>query len=281
MGEIDDPRVQPALHAMMIGDAGGLQAAIDADPQIVEQAWGENTLLEWATQPPHGVGPDIIEVLITSGSSLDRALNLAGCWNLGDLCAQLLAAGADPSATADAGLTPLESAALHGATRAADVLVVVGLHRPSLWLAAGTGRLDLVREWVSPTGDLLQPPGPYRPDLAHVGHAPGGPAGDDAAAIVAEALVFAGANGRSAVVDYLVAGGASIDARLPLDTTALHLAIMFRNPDAVSHLIARGASLDIVDGRHGGDARAWAQACLSDDDPASGRVAGLVAAAAG
>ena len=234
MPEIDDPRVQPALHAMLADDAPGLRSAIEADSEIVAITWGENTLLEWVTQPPHGISDEIVETLIDAGSFLDRALNLAGCWNLDRLCSQLLAAGADPAATADAGITPLESAALHGSTRSADVLARQGLHRPSLWVAAATGQVAAVQGWVSADGELLKSPGPYRPNLADVGHPPGQPPTDDPDEIIGEALVFAGANNRMGAVDYLVAGGADIDARPYLNTTALHLAIMFTNPDAVA-----------------------------------------------
>jgi hypothetical protein len=166
---------------------------------------------------------------------------------------------------------------MHGSTRSADVLVAEGLHRPSLWLVAAAGQLGRVREWVSPTGQLLKPPGPYRPNLADVGHPPGRAATDDPVEVIGEAVVFAGANNRMEVVDYVLAGGADIDARPYLNTTALHLAIMFRNPDAVAQLLARGAARDILDERYRSDAAGWARACLNDD-PASQRVAELIGA---
>ncbi len=77
-----------------------------------------------ATQPPHGGDPAV--VLIDHDTNLDRELNLAG-WNRPDLCRQLLVAGADPIARADAGIT------------------------------CG---------WIDPNGALLKPPGPYRPNWA-------------------------------------------------------------------------------------------------------------------
>ncbi|MGD9749604.1 MAG: ankyrin repeat domain-containing protein [Acidimicrobiia bacterium] len=276
MPEVDDPRVRPALHAMLSGDTSGLRSAIEADPEIVAIAWGENTLLEWVTQPPHGMSDEIVETLIVAGSTLNRALNLAGCWNLDRLCSRLVDAGADPAAIADAGITPLESAALHGSTRAADVLFRHGLHRPSLWLAAATGQLVAVRSWVGADGRLLKSPGHYRPNLADVGHPPGLPPTEDPGEIIGEAVVFAGANNRMGVVDYLLAGGADIDARPYLNTTALHLAVLFTNSEAVEGLLERGASRHIVDVQHSSDAAGWARACLSDDSPASQRIAELL-----
>ncbi|MEL6893684.1 MAG: ankyrin repeat domain-containing protein, partial [Actinomycetota bacterium] len=135
MSDLDDDRVQPALHAMLADDVEALRSTIDADPEIALKPWNGNTLLEWTTQPPHHINPAIVTTLIDAGSPVDRALNLAGCWNLAELCTQLLDAGANPENRADADITPLESAALHGATRSADVLVTHGLHRHSLWLA--------------------------------------------------------------------------------------------------------------------------------------------------
>ncbi len=277
MVSLSDERVQPALHAMLTGDAGGLRAAIDADAELATGSWGENTLLEWATQPPHGVSPDVIAVLISQGSPLDRPLNLAGCWNLADMCQQLLDAGADPSVLASEGITPLESAAMHGATKSADVLAVRGLHRPSLWLAAAAGMISQVRAWVTVEGELQKPAGPYRANLADVGHPPGAAPTDDPAEILGEALVFAGANNRMAAVDYLLSCGVDINARPYLNTTALHLAILFRNPEAVAGLVERDARTDIDDDQHSSDCHGWAQACLGDD-PASQRVAELLEA---
>jgi ankyrin repeat protein len=273
-----DQRVTPALDAFLAGDTVRLQAAIDADPEVVNLVWNGNTLIEWATQPPHGIDPAVIAVLIASGATLDRALNLAGCWNLAGLCRQLLAAGADPAARADADITPLESAAMHGSTDSAGVLIEHGLHRPSLWLAAATGRLDLVQEWVSPDRGLLKPPGPYRPNLADIGRPPGPEPTDDPGEIIGEAFVHAAANGRVAVVDYLLAAGADIDARPYNNTTGLHFAIHFAKTTMVGHLLHLGASTRIEDDEYRSTAAGWAEACLGQN-PASEQIKAVVDAA--
>ena len=257
----DDNRITPALDAFLGGDGPRLAAELAEDPGLVNLVWNGNTLLEWATQPPHGVDSGVVEVLIEGGAHLDRALNLAACWNLADLCTQLLAAGADPSARADSDITPLESAAMHGSTDSADTLVRHGLHRPSLWLAASAGRLDLVTDWVDDRGRLRKHPGPYRPNWADVGHPAGERPTDEPAEILGEAFVFAAANGRLSVVDYLLDVGISIDSRPYRNTTGLHFAILFKKPDMVGHLLLRGASSSIADGTHSSDATGWAEAC--------------------
>lgn len=279
MTDSDDERVQPALHAVLTEDPEGLRAALEADPGVVNLKVGENTMLEWMTQPEGGPpSPEMVEVLIDAGACLDRALNLAGCWNLADLCAQLLAAGADPAARADAGITPLESAAMHSSTEAADVLVAHGLHRPTLWLAAASGLVAEVRDWVGPDGSLRADPGPCRPNWADVGRPAGAPPTDDPAEIMGEAFVFAALNNRRAVVDYLLDAGADVDARPYQNTTALHFAIQFQRLDMARHLLDRGASAAIEDANHGSNAAGWARAC-DDGSNTAAEIRALVGAA--
>lgn len=263
MSTVTDERVQPALHALLSSDAGGLRSSLTDDPELADAAWNGNTLLEWATQPPHGVDRDCIAVLIDAGASLDRALGLAGCFNLADLCTQLLDAGADPTSFESdlSPITPLESAAMHGSTAAADVLVEHGLHRPTLWLAAATGQLDRVTDWVSDDGHLIRPAGDYRPIWAHVGRSEAAAPIDDPGQILGEALTFAAANDRVAVIDYLLACGVPIDAAPYRGITGLHLAVQFGKLAMVKHLLDRGALTTAVDGEWNATPAKWAEVC--------------------
>jgi ankyrin repeat protein len=266
MATVSDERIQPALHALLGGDTDGLRAALAADPELINAVWNDNTLLEWATQPPHGIDPACIDALIDAGASLDRALGLAGCWNLADLCSRLLEAGADPTSLCDetSPITPLESAAMHGSTRSADVLIEHGLHRPTLWLAAATGQLDLVTNWISSAGDLLMPPGPYRPIWAHVGRPQARPPADDHDQILGEAITFAALNDRTDVVDHLLDIGVPIDAAPYRGITSLHFAVQYAKPNMVEHLVARGASLEARDDEWNATPARWAEVCNDD-----------------
>jgi ankyrin repeat protein len=272
----EDARYARALDRIQSNDVNGLRSQIAEQPDLVDRVVADNTLLELLTQPcMRNVSTTIADVLIEGGSRLDRALNLAGCWNLADLCRRLLKAGADPTARADANITPLESAAMHGSSEAADVLVQAGVYRNSLWLAAASGQLSMVRGWVDGQGQLLNPPGDYRPNFADVGRPPGAAPTDTPAEILGEALVFAAANGRLEVVEYLLAAGVDIDSRPYLNTTGLHLAIQFRKPRIVKYLLATGASTETRDGQYNGDVRSWAAAC-GDGSPESAEIVALL-----
>ncbi|MDE2863210.1 MAG: ankyrin repeat domain-containing protein [Chloroflexota bacterium] len=272
-------RIAPALRAVCAGDVAGLRSILDADPRTVRTRTEGNTLLEWLTQPGFAPPrPQVVEVLIEAGAELDRALNLAGCWNLSGLCVQLLDAGGDPSARADAGITPLESAAMHSSKEAADVLVGHGLHRPSLWLAAAAGQLESVRDWVSPDLTLRRDPGPYRPNWADVGRPEGEPSSADDRDIIGEAFVFAALNDRRSVADYLLQIGVDVDSRPYRNTTALHFAVQFHRLDMVRFLLGRNANVSIRDDVFGADAKGWAEACR-DGGPASGEILRLLESA--
>ena len=56
-----DERIQPALHALLLGDADGLRAALEVDPEAVNLTVGGNTLLELTTQPD--VSPPSSEIV--------------------------------------------------------------------------------------------------------------------------------------------------------------------------------------------------------------------------
>ena len=272
-------RFANALGSARDGDVAALRKSLATHPGTVHTRVRENSLLEWLTQPgfapPH---PRIVEVLIEAGAELDRALNLAGCWNLPELCEQLLAAGADPAAQADAGITPLESAAMHSSKEAADVLVGHGLHRPSLWLAAASGQLQAVRDWVSPGLTLRRDPGPYRPNWADVGRPAGERSTADVGEIIGEAFVLAALNDRRSVVEHLLQIGVDVDSRPYRNTTALHFAIQFHRHEMVSFLLERKASVSIRDDVFGAEAKDWAEACR-DGSPASGEILRMLEAA--
>lgn len=76
------------------GDAVGSRAILDAHSGIANFKIGKNTLLGLTAQPGASLPPPrIANVLAPAGAELDRALSLAGHWNLAEICRQLLVAG--------------------------------------------------------------------------------------------------------------------------------------------------------------------------------------------
>ena len=104
-------------------------------------------------------------------------------------------------------------------------------------------------------------PRPVSSELADVGRAQGPEPTDDPAEIIGEALVFAAANDRPGVVDSLLDAGATSMLAPTANTTGLHLAIQFRKPAMVRHLLDRGAYWTIQDDEYHSDAAGWAEAC--------------------
>ena len=102
-----------------------------------------------------------------------------------------------------------------------------------------------------------------------MGRPAGCPATDDPTEIVSEAFVFAAANNRRNVVDYLLDAGADVDAHPYRNTTALHFAIQFGRLVMVRHLLDRGACVTIEDGNYRSDAIGWANACEDGSEKAT------------
>ena len=79
------------------------------------------------------------------------------------------------------------------------------------------------------------------------------------------------------IINYLTDCSTNINAGVHSNTTALHMAIRFRSPNAVAGLLQRGADPTLRDERHNSDAAGWARACINDN-PNSDRVAELLGA---
>lgn len=156
---------------------------------------------------------------------------------------RLLAAGASPYAEAygDGG-TPLAVALFWGHVLLADRLAEVAIVPANLRVAAGLGRLELMRSLFE-DGRLRPQAGWHREfHRPHSGFPPWRPA-EDEAEILAEALSYAARSGRIDAMAFLRERGAEIDAE-PYNGTALHWAVARRRPEAAAWLIDHGADLD-------------------------------------
>jgi ankyrin repeat protein len=250
-------RAEAAIHA---GDAAELQRLLDAHPALEHEDPGM-TLLAAAAQPEAGRVPRaVVDVLVEAGSDIDVPLNLAACFDKAELVGWLLDAGADAAATEIWGVTPLQTAAYHGAREAADVLVArAGLLPDAFYIAAAAGDLARLEAWFDAHGRLRPEALRSRPNLADVGWPPRPPLREDPADALAEALAIAAHLGRAEACAVLLDRGAD-PARAPLYGIApLHFAASMGRRAAIEVLVARGAPLDARDGLHGGTPLGWAR----------------------
>jgi ankyrin repeat protein len=155
---------------------------------------------------------------------------------------QLLKAGASPYSEAygDGG-TPLAISLFWGHVPLAERLAREAVVPLNLRVAAGLGRIDLMRALFK--GELLPEAGWHREfHRPHSGFPPWRPR-DDRGEILAEALTYAARSGRIDAMAFLLERGADIDAE-PCNGTALHWAAARRRPAAAAWLLDHGADID-------------------------------------
>ncbi len=235
-----------AFHAIEAGDVAGLRACLDAHPDLVHaRGTNGNSLLNLAG----GCGAvECALLLLERGADPDLAndrgwtpLHQAGYSDNVPLAQALLARGADPARSAHGdGGTPLVQALFWGHRAAADLLVARGVYPGNLRVAAGVGRLDLLRTHLAPDGSLRPGAGAhrafYRP---HTGFPEWRPS-DDPQEILDEAFTYAARSGRIDALAFLLEHGAAIDGD-PYRGTALLWAVAKHRAETVGWLLDHGA----------------------------------------
>ena len=286
-----------AFRAVESGDRAGLIELLDRYPELIEdRGTNGNDLLGMAASC--GPGRALVPLLLERGADPNRgndygwtALHQAAYGGDTELARVLLAAGADTgiSARGDGG-TPLVVALFWGNRVVVDLL---GLEPRNLRVAAGLGRIDLIRELAG-----TPQAGAHRDFYRPHGGFPAWTPSDDPQEVLDEALVWAAKSDRVEALAALVELGAGIDAdpyrgtpliwaaalgrvaairrllELGADpnavgtfggpdhgegVTALHLAAQNGDQDAVRALLDAGADPTIRDALHGGAAWSWAE----------------------
>jgi ankyrin repeat protein len=304
LAESDEP-FRRAFKAIEAGDRTALARLLDRYPGLVAaRGTNGNDLLGLAAggRRNHALVRELLERGADPSSANDRGwtpLHQAGYGNDTELACLLLDAGARTDLYAHGeGGTPLAAALFWGNTKVADLLAEREIAPRNLRIAAGLGRLDLVRKLVRDDGSLSEAAGAargfYRP---HTGFPIWQPS-DDPQEILDEALVWAAKSDRVGVLGPLVELGAAPDGDpyrgTPLiwaaacghvaairrlvelgaepsrkatfggaehgqGVTALHIAAQSGKLNAVEALLEAGADPTITDDLYEGPPAAWAE----------------------
>ena len=195
------------------------------------------------------VNREVLERFIAEG--LTDALMVAAVWRRKDETVHiLLDAGATIGALTIGHQTALEAAILERGVHArkiADRLAAQRVYRNCLWVAAGAGRLDLVKRFFKRDGSLTPEAGSHRMNFANLGFLPGLPKTNNRQEVIDEALFAACRMDRPEIVKYLVEQGANPNGRHDIfNTTPLQWAADSNGVESVRHLLLKGVSPNTV-----------------------------------
>ncbi len=241
MGAIDQAR-----KAIATGDVETIRSLLGEHPGLIAQTTPDNgrnllhTLCDWPGHFPNEL--EIAKILIDAGADLnarvahakagkgETALHWAASSDDAAMVEALVKAGAeiDIDGAVIANGTPLWDAVVFGCLNAGAKLIELGAGH-DLPIAAGMGRLDLVREFFDDQGRMRQ----------DMGELPGSPRSAEDALNCAFGLACA--NGHLNVAQWLFERGADVNRRTGADKTPLEHAIEGKHEELAGWLKGVGA----------------------------------------
>ena len=262
---------QRANKAIGNADLDTLQGLVRDHPQLLHPTGTDiatgatllNAVFDWEVRRGREAMQPIVAWLAEQGLDVQRALNM--CWynrrpKRADDVRALLSRGADPDWVADSGISVLEHALLRWWNGdAVDVLAARATPRDALWVAAGLGDVSGVRKFIDRNGKPTAAARLHRPPLDAMGtfSIPVLPDPSDEE-ILYEAFWVAALNGRTAVMEYLLAQGLDVNCRA-FGTPLVNIAVGNGWTSVVECLVRAGADLDIHEGNSNGTARDMAR----------------------
>lgn len=270
-----DTPSERARAAIRACDIEALSALLDAHPDVVvpsevdvhfRQSLARIAVAcEYTSRDP--AAKAITELLAARGADVQRELDaeLLGWWPMqeggADRVRWMLDRGANPRWSPPNGISVLEHALVR--FRDPECVNLIAAHvtpKPALWIAAGLGDVDMLRQFVAARGRLTPAGRRHRPDLIAMGVGFGAMVlrqDADDLEIMWEAFRIAGWNQRWHAMDALLEAGLPIDhdpIGFPLIAeSALN---MHRGWALAEYLVSRGVDLDRDCGPHvGGSVR--------------------------
>ena len=262
-----DPKFHPAVAAITSGNVDRLRSLLKDDPTLATavSSCSHPTLLQClvldAADLPNKI--EMGQVLIDAGAEINGPLVAAACIDNVESAAALLDAGAQLNGVD--GWSPLEEALYWSNHRVIDLLIERGASLHNLRIAAGLGRVDLIKGFFNPDGSLNPEAGkvdwPFRepckilkqPTAAEAAHRQN---------IINNAFVYACAHGRIDAAKLLLEKGAEINAIPPgfdYAGTGLHYAACQGQRAMVDFLLDHGADPDVKDQKVNATPASWAE----------------------
>ncbi len=238
----------PSTEAIIqAGDAGGLKALIDQDPQFSTEE-GLTETLNYLVLAAHHVASrvEMAQVLIRAGAQLIGPLTAAGGVDNVAVAEALLDAGAPIDG--EGRWSPLEEALYFGQFGMVAMLVKRDAPVHNLRIAAGLGRVDCLEGFFTPGGELK----PEAGDIAWpFGALPEDQQARSSQDLIDHGLAYAGMHGHQQAVAWLLEHGARINALAPgfeHRGGVLHWAAIRGKESVVKYLVAQGADVGLRDG---------------------------------
>jgi hypothetical protein len=268
--------MQYASKAMEAGDLDELKRVVEAHPDLLhpsdyDVAKGRSlTTSAFHHERRQGVAAmrSIMDWLAAQGLDLQRELNRQLCGHMHmttEKVRWLLDRGADPNWIAPNGIPVLEHALIRYWNGAAvDLLAARVAPRKALWISAGLGDVNGVRDSLDGNGKPTAAARRLRPGFDAVAptNMMSHPDPDDEE-ILMEAFFIAVLNGRGAVLEYLVSRGFPVDS-LVWGSPVINIAVGNAMTPMVECLVRCGANLDLRGWRPQQSARELARHMLEN-----------------
>lgn len=257
-GDWEEDPFPHAWEAMKNGDLEALQRIVAEHPTLIQPSEFDrsagHTLMAVALGQERKQGVDVMRPIMEwlESRGLDRQLELnerlrGHALMKPQVVRDLLAQGADPNWITPSGVPVLEHALLrYWSAEAVDVLAARTTPRKALWIAAGLGDIDGVRNCLDRAGKPTVAGSRLRPDFVAAGQDATLPPLPDADAeeLLVEVLFVAMLNQRTAVIEYLASRGAPVNSAV-YGTPLLSFAVGNAMLDVAECLLRSGADPDL------------------------------------